>query len=282
MIYIILPTHKKVPTTTLFLDSIKNYLPQNYTVILIDDDADHESSKAFSREKNVIIVKGDGNLWWGGAINAGIDYLFKRLDPQPDDICVFANNDVQINQSTFPMIAEALDKNKDALYHPCVLNQWGEEKSAGSKVITWFPYISRHPVNFATEYVRIDMATARFLCFTIQSLKKIGGISGNLPHYGGDNDFSLRAKKIGIPTFLLRKAVCTLDDQETGLSSSNIMSVADLWKSLTSTRSSNNLKFRYRFVDNYFHNPFISIMIVFSMAFTILIKYIRNRIFKKR
>jgi N-acetylglucosaminyl-diphospho-decaprenol L-rhamnosyltransferase len=281
MFYIILPTHKNIPTTKLFLRSIREYLLVDYTVILIDDDIDHASSDAFESYENVIIVKGNGNLWWGGAINAGIAYLFNRFNPKPDDICVFANNDVQITPTTFPVIAAALKKNKNALYHPCVFNQKGEEVSAGSRVITWFPYISRHPKNFASDKVRIDLATARFLCFTIQSLNKIGRISENLPHYGGDNDFSLRAKKMGIPTFLLRSAVCILDDKETGLSSSNIMSVSALWSSLISTRSSNNLKYRFRFVYNYFHCHFFSIMVVFSMTITIFIKYIRNRLFNR-
>jgi GT2 family glycosyltransferase len=281
MIYIILPTHKKIATTKIFLSSINENLHEVYKIILIDDDAEHEGTKAFISYKNVIIVKGNGNLWWGGAINAGIDYLFSRLDPKSDDICVFANNDVQITPTTFPVIAEALHKNKNALYHPRVLNQRGEEVSAGSRVITWFPYISKHPKSFISEFAPIDLATARFLCFTIQSLKKIGRISENLPHYGGDNDFSLRAKKNGISTFLLRGAVCGLDDRDTGLSSSNIMSVTALWKSLISTRSSNNLKYRYRFVYNYFHCHFLSIMVVFSMTFTILVKYIRNRLFNR-
>ncbi len=276
MIYIILPTHKKVPTTKLFLHSIHKHLQENYLIIMIDDDADHESSKAFGSDKNIIIIKGNGNLWWGGAINAGIDYLFTRLDPKLDDICVFANNDVQITPTTFPVIAAALHKNKNALYHPRVRNQKGGEVSAGSKVITWFPYISKHPKGFTSEFARIDLATARFLCFTVQTLHKIGRISQNLPHYGGDNDFSLRAKKMGISTFLLRNAVCTLDDRETGLSGSNIMSVSALWKSLISTRSSVNIKYRYRFVYNYFHCHFFSIMVVFSMTITLFIKYIRN------
>jgi len=282
MIYIILPTHKKVSTTKLFLQSIYENLQKKYKIILIDDDVEHESSRAFTSYKNVTIIKGDGNLWWGGAINTGIDYLFTKLDPKPHDICVFANNDVQITSTTYSKIASAFKEKESALYHPRVFDNQGQEKSAGSKIIMWFPYISKHPRNFTTRYVRIDMATARFLCFTIQTLKKIGKINKNLPHYGGDNDFSLRARSLGIPTFLIREAVCTLDDRETGLSSSNIMSFSDLWKSLISTRSSNNLKYRYRFVRNYFHSHFISIMIVISMIFTIFIKYIRNKIFKIR
>ncbi|MBN1797216.1 MAG: glycosyltransferase family 2 protein [Spirochaetales bacterium] len=280
MIYIILPTHKKVSTTKLFLQSIRHNLKEKYHIILIDDDKARESSKAFAAYENLTIIKGDGNLWWGGAVNAGIDYLLINLDPKPHDICIFANNDVQITPTTYNKITSALKQNANALYHPRVFDQQGQEKSAGSKVIMWFPYISKHPRDFKSRYARIHLATARFLCFTVQTLKKIGKISKNLPHYGGDNDFSLRAGRFGIPTFIIRDAVCLLDDRETGLSSSNIMSLSDLWRSLISTRSSNNLKYRYRFVLNFFHNHFVSIMIVISMTFTICLKFIRNKILK--
>jgi GT2 family glycosyltransferase len=281
MIYIILPTHKRTESTKKFLQRLSLNLHEKYLVLIIDDDADQESTHAFKDYENVIIIKGDGNLWWGGAINAGINYLTKTLEPDPSDICIFANNDVEISKTSYKPLAELLYTKKGALYHPRVMNRQGRYISAGARILCWFPYISYHPKRFPALYKKIDLATARFLCFRIDTLQKIGYISRDLPHYGGDNYFSLKAKQLGFPTYLVRDAVCYLDESKTGLNIRRIKSIKELWHSFFTIRSANNLLFRYRFLNGYFHNPLFSLGVLISMLFNIIMKFLLKKLFRK-
>ena len=67
------------------------------------------------------------------------------------------------------------------------------------------------------------MGTARFLMMSGHVLKKVGYINKNLIQYGGDNDFTLTANRLyDIKTYILRDAICKLEDSVTGIKNQNI------------------------------------------------------------
>ena len=90
------------------------------------------------------------------------------------------------------------------------------------------------------------MGTARFLMMSGHVLKKVGYINKNLIQYGGDNDFTLTANRLyDIKTYILRDAICKLEDSVTGIKNQNIKSMSELFKSFSSIKSPNNIKYRY-------------------------------------
>ena len=77
----------------------------------------------------------------------------------------------------------------------------------------------------------IDMGTARFLMMRGSVLLKVGFINQKLLQYGGDNDFTLSANRLHkINTYILRDAICRLDDTKTGIKNHNIISTKELLK----------------------------------------------------
>ena len=76
------------------------------------------------------------------------------------------------------------------------------------------------------------MGTARFLMTSGSVLRKVGYINKKLVQYGGDNDFTLTAKRFhSINTYLIRDSVCMLDDTNTGIKNQNIKTMSELYKS---------------------------------------------------
>ena len=123
------------------------------------------------------------------------------------------------------------------------------------------------------------MGSARFLMMSGRVLQKVSYINKELVQYLGDNDFTLSAKKFyGINTYILRDATCRLDDTQTGIKNNNIQNIRELYKSLFSIKSPNNIKYRYRFFKKFF-GPTRSFFIVVSMTFNVLVKYtLKNKI----
>jgi len=223
MIYIILPTYTRVDHTKNFLNSISNAVDKEYLVLIIDDHPNNVTFKSLEKTKNINILTPEKELWWVGSINIGIATLLNAYNLQENDIVIFANNDVEIDKNSFNILYTEIENNNKQIVHPRTLDQDNREVSSGTLILSYFPYISSHPKKIKEEKRLIDMATARFLMMSGKTLKKVGFINQELLQYLGDNDFSLKAKRLhNINTFIIRDSVCRLDDMHTGIKNNNI------------------------------------------------------------
>ena len=277
MIYLIVPTYGRVEDTTNFLNSLKNSIQKDYSVILIDDHPEKPTLNYFKNNKNVKVLNSNKELWWVGSVNLGIRYLFENYNLKSKDIVVFANNDVTINKSCFSILQEEINNKTYQIIHPRTFNQDGVEVSSGSKILCFFPYISSHPCNFKQNKKIIDMGTARFLMTSGGVLKKIRYVNENLIQYGGDNDFTLSAKRFhGINTYLIRDAICMLNDTQTGLKNHNMLTFKQLYQSFSSLRSPNNIKYRFILFKKFFGN-IMSFLITLSLTINTILKFILKK-----
>ena len=275
MVYIIVPTYGRVKETKKFIESVKCSIAcEDFQILIIDDHPEKITYKNIKERDSVKVIVSGKELWWVGSINLGIKVLFEQYILNDDDMIIFANNDVVVDKECFDVIKKEYEKSSEQIIHPRTIDQNNCEVSSGTKIKSLFPYITSHPKRFKEEKIRIDMGTARFLCFSFKTLKKIGYINKDLKQYGGDNDFTLRAlKKYQIRTYILRDAFCYLNDSVTGLKSSNIISFKNFIKSFYSIRSSNNIYYRYILFKDIF-SPFSSFFITLSLTINSIIKFL--------
>ena len=274
MIYIIVPTFAKVDETKKLLDSIQKNIEKEHLVLLIDDHPEKVTLSAIEQNNQVKVLPSKKELWWVGSINLGIETLFNCYDLQDEDIVVFANSDVQIEKNSFDILYGEMQKDKNQLVHPRTFDQENVEVSSGANIVTFFPYITRHPKDFKKYKEIIDMGTARFLMMSGGVLSQVGYINQDLVQYGGDNDFTLSAKRFhNINTYILRDAICRLDDSLTGIKNHNIQGTKELYKSFFSIKSPNNIKYRYELFKRFFGKAG-AFFITVSMSFNTIIKFI--------
>ncbi len=277
-VYIIVPVFKRENFTANFIESILSQsLSFDIEFIIVDDDHElYGNYERFAKEKKVTCIKTHGNAWWCGTVRQGIDYFYSKVEFGSDDIVVIANNDVTIPQGELSKIIENV--GCDEICHPQTFTNRNVEISSGAKVITWFPFITKHPKfgRASLDKIPIDLCTARFMCMHATTLSKVGNISNNLLQYQGDYDFSLIAKSKGITINIIKGAYCQVYDDDTGLKSENIASFSQFLSSFYEIRSSNNLKYRWRFVRNHF-SFLSSVFIIFSMVSNIVARYVVKR-----
>jgi len=268
------PTFAKVDETKKLLDSIQKSIEKEYLVLLIDDHPEKITLSAIKQNNQVKVLPSKKELWWVGSINLGIEILFNSYDLQDEDIIVFANSDVQIEKNSFDILYSEMQKDKNQLVHPRTFDQENVEVSSGANIVTFFPYITRHPKDFKKYKEIIDMGTARFLMMSGGVLSQVGYINQDLVQYGGDNDFTLSAKRFhNINTYILRDAICRLDDSLTGIKNHNIQDIKELYKSFFSIKSPNNIKYRYELFKRFFGKAG-AFFITASMSFNTIIKFI--------
>jgi len=274
VIYILVPTFARIKETKKFLNSIEQSIDKDYLIILIDDHPEKITFKSIQQNNKVKIISSEKEIWWVGSINLGIHMLFDAYDLKDQDIIIFANNDIQIDKKSFELLLSQLKKDRNQIVHPRTFNQDGLEVSSGAKILSSFPYVTKHPRNFIEEKKAVDMGTARFLMMCGSVLKQVGFINKNLLQYGGDNDFTLSANRFyNINTYIVKDAVCTLDDNLTGIKNHNLQNIKELYKSFFSIKSPNNIKYRYKLFQKFF-GKIGAFFITLSISFNTIVKFI--------
>ncbi len=274
MIYILVPTFARVSQTKKFLDSLNQSIQENHRIILIDDHPEKVTLKNIQQNNKIKILLSEKELWWVGSINLGIQNIIKEQDLKDEDIVIFANNDVEIDKNCFDLLYNELKKDNAQIVHPRTFDQNGLEVSSGAKILSLFPYISKHPIEFKAEKEIIDMGTARFLMMSGYVLKKVGHINQNLLQYGGDNDFTLSAKRFhNINTHVIRDAICKLEDTLTGIKNQNIQNINELFRSFFSIKSPNNIRYRYILFKKFFGDV-AAFFITLSISLNTIVKFV--------
>ena len=95
MINVIIPVHNRIKYTLQCIKSLKKQTcAKEFKIFLVDDGSTDETIKIINNKfPEVTIFKGDGSLFWGGAVNYGIKNVL-RLSKKNDWI-LLVNNDVE-------------------------------------------------------------------------------------------------------------------------------------------------------------------------------------------
>ena len=92
MVYAVTAVHNRYKITEAFVNHL---LSQTYTeikLVLVDDgSADGTADMVKSLMPDAVILKGDGNLWWGGGLHKAYKWL--KDNAADGDVIWFANDD---------------------------------------------------------------------------------------------------------------------------------------------------------------------------------------------
>lgn len=192
--YIIIPVHNRKAITLQCLDTLeKNGDLHKYHVIVIDDGSTDGSSEAVkSFYPDVIILIGDGNLWWTGAIKKGMEYAYEKgaeyLIWLNDDCYPYKNSIdrlVELCKSNFKIIAGCQCFDPDTLkfnYAGIVI------KDNNIVEVSELDY----------RALECDGISGHLACLPRILIKEIGYPKPEFyPHYYGDHAYTHQAKKRG-------------------------------------------------------------------------------------
>ena len=197
--------------------SLRKQTYQNIKTVVIDDGSTDGTSKMIQEEfSDVVLLHGDGNLWWAGAVNLGVRYVLKSA--MRDDFILTMNDDTFVNDDYVESLIECAYKHPKSLVGSIFLKD--KERGAiedGGVKIDWytakFNFISRglkykSIMNRECYIIPVDVLSGRGTLIPVKVFQNIGLYdSKNLPHYGADYEFSHRAKKTGYNLFVNYKSI---------------------------------------------------------------------------
>jgi GT2 family glycosyltransferase len=227
-IYIAIPVFNRVFQTIKCLDSLYVQHYKNFTIIVLDDRSTDGTYDVVSKNyADVILLKGNGNLWWTEATNRCIRYALSMCSDQ--DLLLTLNNDLTVQPDYLESLIRVHLEHPRALIGSLAVNMDDPTRVAyaGEK---WCVTLAKKRLNVVPgtrvsdldeqKLFSSDVLPGRGTLIPVSVIKEVGLFDSNrLPHYGADYDFSLRAKKAGYKLIVSSSSVVYADIDNKGYNS---------------------------------------------------------------
>ncbi len=223
MINVIIPVKNRIKYTVECITSLKKQDCASKLKIFIVDDGSTDNTKKIITKKfpEVKIFRGNGSLFWGGAVNYGIMNVLKFA--KKNDWILLVNNDTEFKSNAITELIKNSKKFKRKVIMGALTVSFNDKKTiikSGTIVKSWFLNITSHKfvgLNLnklkVKKPVKVDFLTGRCLLHPIEIFRKVKNYNSKIfPHYGADDEFSIRVKKFGYLTILCPTSIVYLKD----------------------------------------------------------------------
>ena len=234
-VYILIPVHNRRAITLLLLETLKLQYLDHYHIVVIDDGSTDGTSEAITElHPQVTILKGDGNLWWTGAIVLGMEFAIQ----QSAEFIIWLNDDTIPDPQTIPrLVEECRNHPKMIASAQCYSNRSLSIPTYGAQLRQWLgiKLISTPPDRIQT----CDALSGNLVCFSSNLVRAIGYPNATrIPHCQADIVYTYQAKKAGfVPTVIGDAiAICEMNPLDIGWINSPV-AMMQRWKMLGSPKS---------------------------------------------
>lgn len=222
-----IPAYNRVADTVCCLNSLMPQKHSNFTVIVCDDGStDGTYETITTRFADVVVLRGDGNLWWSGATNLGITYALSVC--RKEDYILTLNNDLEVAAGYLRSLIDIHNRYPQSIIGSLALCIDKKEKIAFAGN-NWNKFMARWRLNIPSgtpiqeckeDVLESDTLPGRGLLIPSHVFREIGLFDQKrFPQYGGDYDFSLRAKKAGYRLLVSCKSFIYSDVENRGYQS---------------------------------------------------------------
>lgn len=206
-VFCVVPVHNRVEITKRFLGflSAQDY-PALHVVVIDDGSTDGTADLlAQSSHLNLTVLRGDGTLWWGGALHMGMQWVSKMATDA--DYLLILNDDVRIERNyVSTLVRESVSLGGVVIGSAQHDEETGEVMDCGYHIDFWGMRFL--PIeNGGTEGRPVDALPTRGVLFPYVAVRHAGNVySGLFPHYLVDLEYSSRVRERGWKLMVSRDA----------------------------------------------------------------------------
>jgi len=257
-VFAIIPVFNRLHFTLACIRHLKNQTYPSLRIVVSDGGSSDGTVDAVRAEfPDVNVLTTTTELWWAGAMAAGIDFAIQESRDNADCVLML-NNDTEIPPDYVHKLVAA-SKRFDAAVGALIVDSRDPTRvlDAGEYVV-WSPYA--FPVKTAvdpSERFRddVDVLPGRGSLIPLRMIQRAGNVDAHrFPHYLADYEFFYRIKAAGFRLGVCYETRILAHIEETGIIPGvGVASFARVWQELFSRRSMSNVIDHWRFV--HLHAP---------------------------
>ncbi len=207
-IYLIIPVRNRQDLTRNILGQIYAQITaQNYinliSVIVVDDGSTDQTREIIRDEfPEVHLIEGNGTLWWTGAIVKGMKFALENF-PHTDYV-VWLNNDISLSDN---FISKLVETCQQPLAKTSIIGGIVKSRTYPNWIV-FSGVLKKRSIRsmdkfLGHELIEVDALNGNITLVPRLIIEKIGWPDSNkFKHYGGDYEYTNRAKKFGFKVFL--------------------------------------------------------------------------------
>lgn len=208
-VHVLMPVHNRIDLTRRMLDCLRAQAVDEPVAVTVIDDGSTDGTRGFLRlQPGIRLVEGDGSLWWGGGIEAGLQRVL--ADCGPRDWVMFANNDTEVGGDFIQKLLDSARGQAPAAIGSVIRDIEPPHAllSVGAQIDPWRfvvrDRLDRPPATGVTEpganghLHEVDALSGRGALFPVAAFRAAGTMRTRwLPHYLADYELSLRVRRHG-------------------------------------------------------------------------------------
>ena len=257
-VFVIVPVHNRLEFTRVCLASLREQTYRDFTVVVVDDGSTDGTHVALATEfPEVSLLWGDGDLWWTGAMNRGLEWVLQRAGNR--DHVLALNNDTALPPEYLATLLGLSMRHPHALIGAAAVS-WDDHDRIvdGGVRLDWRTTRSTSPATGLSwsqakaclgEVVSVSVLSGRGTLIPVEAFCRVGHYDQRrLPHYGADWEFARRAQRFGFQLLMSYRTRVFSREGATGVQpSTQTLSLRQFLRAYVDIRSPNNLACRWNF-----------------------------------
>ena len=262
-IYIVIPVHNRKALTERFLDCLAKQTFRNWTAIVVDDGSTDGTSELIAAKfPDVCLLRGDGSLWWTGAVNAGIRHAL--LEASPQDAVLIINDDLEIDPVYLDRLYAVWQSTRKTLIGSVVVPIDDPDRIyyGGERLDRWLAKsrwlnAGKRLSEFSRDHrVEVSVLNGMGTLIPTPVFRDVGLYDDRHFQQCGDTELPARASNAGYSLIVAYDAVVKMPPgTSAGINLQTTYSFADLKTYLFDIKSNYRLRYRLFFAYNIARNP---------------------------
>lgn len=199
--------NRKLTTLDCLSALYQSKLPKGHfmEVFLVDDGSTDGTSEAVHNNfSDVNIIQGDGTLFWNGGMHLAWSHAIEK----GHDFYLWLNDDTLLSKDAIKSLLDVQKemKTKTGKFGVSVgstRDGSGGVTYGGKKMVSRFKPLSFNTISPCDVPIPCDTMNGNCVLISKAAVKLLGNLDINYVHTMGDIDYGLRAKRAGIPLWVM-------------------------------------------------------------------------------